>query len=82
MRATSLAILGIGIAASYAQTRRTENLLIIGWDGVRWQEIFTGVDSAIMNERAFTKRSAAMRKEFWDNDARAIWNFKQSHCWC
>jgi len=61
--------LGIGIAASYAQTRRTENLLIIGWDGVRWQEIFTGVDSAIMNDRAFTKRSAALRKEFWDNDA-------------
>jgi hypothetical protein len=60
--------LGLGIAASYAQTRLTENLLIIGWDGVRWQEIFTGVDSAIMNDRTFTKSSSAMRTKFWDND--------------
>jgi hypothetical protein len=60
--------LGLCFATSYAQTRKTENLIIIGWDGVRWQEIFTGVDSAIMNDRAFTKRSAAMRNEFWDND--------------
>ncbi len=28
---------------------KTENLLLIGWDGVRWQEIFTGVDSSLMN---------------------------------
>jgi len=64
-----LAGLGVGVATSYGQTRRTENLIIVGWDGVRWQEIFTGVDSAIMNDRAFTKRSSAMRAEFWDNDA-------------
>ncbi len=34
-----------------SQTRKTENLLLIGWDGVRWQEIFTGVDSSLMNDR-------------------------------
>ncbi len=59
--------LAIGIA-THAQTRKTENLIIVGWDGVRWQEIFTGVDSSIMNDRAYTKRSSAMRAEFWDND--------------
>jgi len=63
-----LAALVIGRTGSYAQTGRTENLLIIGWDGVRWQEIFTGVDSAIMNDRMFTKRGSVMRSEFWDND--------------
>ena len=59
---------GSGVLASQAQIRKTENLLIVGWDGVRWQEIFTGVDSAIMNDRAYTKRSSEMRAEFWDND--------------
>jgi hypothetical protein len=58
----------LSIVTSFSQTRKTENLIIVGWDGVRWQEIFTGVDSAVMNDHAFTKRSAAMRAEFWDND--------------
>ena len=59
---------GSGVLVSQAQTRKTENLIIVGWDGVRWQEIFTGVDSAIMNDRAYTKRSSEMRAQFWDND--------------
>src|ERR1700754_244237 len=59
---------GSGVLVSQAQARKTENLIIIGWDGVRWQEIFTGVDSAIMNDRAYTKRSSEMRAQFWDND--------------
>ena len=63
-----LVFAGFGIPTSQAQTRKTENLIVIGWDGVRWQEIFTGVDSAIMNNRAYTKRSSEMRAEFWDDD--------------
>ena len=69
---TLFLFLGLALATLIGQSQtlaqRTENLLIIGWDGVRWQEIFTGVDSAIMNDRAFTKRSSAMRTSFWDND--------------
>ena len=53
---------------SQAPSQLTENLLIIGWDGVRWQEIFTGIDSAIMNNPAYTKRAAPMRSQFWDDD--------------
>ncbi|HEY6901993.1 MAG TPA: hypothetical protein VI233_15155, partial [Puia sp.] len=53
---------------STAQTRETENLLIIGWDGVRWQEIFTGIDSAIMNNPAYTKHASQLRSQFWDDD--------------
>src|ERR1700748_3283666 len=59
--------LGLSFCSSYAQTRKTENLLIIGWDGVRWQEIFTGVDSALMVDPAFTKRSGGMRNQFWSD---------------
>ena len=47
--------------------RKTENLLLIGWDGVRWQEIFTGVDSSLMNDPAFTKRPGGMRIQFWND---------------
>src|ERR1700750_2016801 len=63
-----LAGLIMSLASSYGQTRQTENLIIIGWDGVRWQEIYTGVDSAIMNDRTYTKKGAEMRKAYWDAD--------------
>jgi len=65
--------LGLCLCSSYAQTsartRKTENILMIGWDGVRWQEIFTGVDSSLMNDPTFTKRASGMKTMFWDNDA-------------
>src|SRR3982074_3429012 len=50
-----------------SQTRKTENLLLIGWDGVRWQEIFTGVDSSLMNDPAYTKRAGSMKSLYWDD---------------
>ena len=53
-----------------SQTRKTENLIIIGLDGVRWQEVFTGVDSSIMNDPAYTKRPAGMKKTYWDDDVK------------
>ena len=62
-----IAGLGLGVLTSPAQTRQTENLLVIGWDGVRWEEIFTGVDSALMTDPTFTKRSGGMRREFWSD---------------
>lgn len=52
----------------HAQPRKTENLIIIGLDGVRWQEIFTGVDSSIMNDPAYTREPGSMKKAYWDND--------------
>lgn len=59
--------LALVVTISYAQPRRTENVLIVGWDGVRWQEIFAGVDSALMNDPNFTKRAGSMRAQFWSD---------------
>ena len=60
--------LGLGVGSSSAQVRKTENLLLIGWDGVRWQEIFTGVDSGLMNDHSYTRGATAMKKLYWDDD--------------
>lgn len=65
----SLGLLTISLHSQTLPSRQTENLLIIGWDGVRWQEIFTGVDSALMNNPAFSIRPAAMKSLYWDDDA-------------
>ena len=60
--------LGLGVGSLCAQVRKTENLLLIGWDGVRWQEIFTGVDSALMNDHSYTRNASAMRRLYWDDN--------------
>ncbi|MFT4155101.1 alkaline phosphatase family protein [Parafilimonas sp.] len=52
---------------SFAQLK-TENLVIVTLDGMRWQEVFTGVDSAIIVNKKFTSDSDAILKNFWNED--------------
>src|SRR6478609_4371861 len=53
----------------FSQT--AENIIIITTDGFRWQEIFTGMDSAIANNKNFNQGdSAEIFKKYWaSNDA-------------
>lgn len=47
---------------------KTENLVIVTLDGMRWQEVFKGVDSAIIVNKKFTSDSEAVVKKFWNDD--------------
>jgi len=54
--------------SAFAQT--AENIIIITTDGFRWQEVFTGMDSAIANNKKFNQDdSAAIFKKYWSADA-------------
>ncbi len=55
------------IQQSFAQ-HKTENLVIVTLDGMRWQEVFKGVDSAIIVDKKFTNDSDAIVKNFWSDD--------------
>ena len=55
----------------FSQKTKTENLIIFTLDGMRWEEIFGGVDSAIMNNPAYTREREEIEKTFWDNSAEA-----------
>jgi len=67
-----------------AQTpHRTRNVVLIVSDGLRWQEIFEGADSQLMNRKfGHVEDTAALRREFSRDDASAaraalfpfIWN--------
>src|SRR5688572_10298843 len=49
-----------------AQTnRKTENIFIITLDGFRWQELFLGADSALIQNKTYTHDSLEMRSLFW-----------------
>src|SRR5215469_1959075 len=46
-----------------------KNLFIITLDGFRWQEIFTGADSALINDERFTSDTATMKMLYWVSNA-------------
>jgi len=47
---------------------KTQNLVIVTMDGMRWQEVFGGVDPAIMNDKRFTRDSEEVSTRFWSDD--------------
>ena len=53
--------------AVHAQ-HKTQNIVIVTLDGMRWQEIFGGVDSALVVNKRFTNDSAQITKNFWSDD--------------
>jgi hypothetical protein len=43
----------------------TENLVIVTLDGMRWQEIFKGIDETLANDSIYTGGIKAMKEKFW-----------------
>ncbi len=44
------------------------NVFIITLDGLRWQEVFNGADSTLLNNPQFTSNIAALKQQFWHAD--------------
>ncbi|HEY9363519.1 MAG TPA: hypothetical protein VIQ00_09680, partial [Chitinophagaceae bacterium] len=54
-----------------AQSASSENIIIITMDGLRWQEVFKGMDSALANNEKFNQGdSAYLFNKFWANKER------------
>ncbi len=50
------------------QCCKTENIILITLDGVRWQEVFSGVDKGFLDQQkylAYKKTHADFKKTFW-----------------
>jgi hypothetical protein len=67
-------ILAICLRATEKPTRQAKaaspitsvkNLFIITIDGFRWQEVFIGADSALINNEEFTPDTSTMRMMYW-----------------
>lgn len=48
--------------------QKTENLIVVTLDGMRWEEVFGGVDSALMNNPKFTQDKNGVKNTFWNDD--------------
>jgi hypothetical protein len=51
-----------------AQARKTENVVIVTLDGMRWQEVFGGVDQALLNDSTFSRDKKGLTEKFWSDD--------------
>ncbi|MES2003487.1 MAG: phosphoglyceromutase [Bacteroidota bacterium] len=49
-----------------AQTK-TENIVVVTLDGMRWQEVFGGADEQLLKNKKYTKDSAGTTARFWND---------------
>ena len=52
----------------HSSTRFAENLFIITTDGFRWQEVFNGADSVLINNSRYTIDTGLSKLMYWDSD--------------
>lgn len=58
--------LGAGLATAAEPGHKTENVILITFDGLRWQEVFTGADETLMNkESGGVRELPALKERFW-----------------
>src|SRR5579859_2717879 len=58
----------IFVITGYAQKLKTENIVLVTLDGMRWQEIFTGAEKRLITKK-FVGDSAQLTKKFWNESA-------------
>ena len=68
---TALIALQPLLPAHAAAALKTRNVVLIVSDGVRWQEVFTGADATLLNEKdgGIWDKEEDLRREFWRADA-------------
>lgn len=65
-----LSMLLVWISSQAFGQQRIENLILVTTDGLRWQEVFGGMDSAIARDPKFNQDdSALIFRKYWSADA-------------
>ena len=58
----------MGVCALLASCSKVDNdpkVIVITFDGLRWQEVFTGADSALVSDPRFVKDPEALKAKYW-----------------
>jgi len=51
-----------------ARAQSVENVFLITLDGFRWEEVFTGMDPWLVNNKTYTSDAESLRSKFWSDD--------------
>lgn len=58
-------LLALWTGARADAPRKTQNVVLVLIDGLRWQEVFTGADALLMNQENGVANVDALRKSYW-----------------
>jgi hypothetical protein len=58
-------ILAIFSVQSNIQAQQTENIVLITLDGLRWQEVFKGADSLLVDDTGMMEKPGSLLNDFW-----------------
>ncbi len=70
VRITLIILMTVSCAIS-VHAQKTENVILISLDGMRWQEVFQGVDERFFDQEAYNryqKTHEDFKKDFWHDD--------------
>lgn len=62
-----LFILACGNGQVNISNLNNQNIIIFTLDGMRWQEIFKGIDSSLVHSKNFTRDEARWMREYWSD---------------
>lgn len=65
----AVALLLLLPATTVSQDLSTENIFLITLDGLRWQELYSGADSVLLNDKAYVSGIDALKNDFWAGSA-------------
>ena len=69
MKKLSLLLLSLAILPQlFAQNHKTKNVIIVTLDGFRWQELYRGADSTLIDSK-YTESKGEIKKKFWAKTA-------------
>jgi len=64
-----LLFLGCSKILSGQQNLATRNVILVTFDGLRWQEVFTGADKKLIKDKKFVGDTSDLHEQFWSGDA-------------
>ena len=65
-----LAACCLSIVPALAQKNKTQNVILVTLDGMRWQEVFNGADSSFMKQQEHLK-DGKLQEKYWRDDLQA-----------
>lgn len=60
-----LLLAGFSVFKTQAQNKEDQKVILITLDGFRWQELFTGADSKLINNTKYVHDTTGLKSKFW-----------------
>lgn len=58
-----------GLISVFGQQQlATRNVILVTFDGLRWQEVFTGADKRLINDRKFVNDTEDLKSQYWSSN--------------